>query len=161
MRSWLALLLCVGTYHLDAQGLQTKITDVISGDTFEFIDEDKEVVRFMLSEVDAPESGQEFSNEATAFSKKMLLKKKVTIEFRGKDFFGNKLAVVTLKNGSNIHELLLEQGLAMVRERKKDPQLLKVQEVAKSSKIGVWSLGEPVTPWVYRRQQTMLEAKSR
>lgn len=161
MRSWLVVLLCGGTFYVHAQGFQTKIISVINGDTYEFLDEDKEVVKVMLSEVDAPEPGQEFSDEASAFSKKILLKKKVTIEFKGKDFFGNKLAIITLKDGSKIHDQLLENGLAMVRERKKDPELLKIQELAKSSKIGLWSIEEPVTPWVYRRQQTMLQAKSR
>ncbi|MEM7106598.1 MAG: thermonuclease family protein [Bacteroidota bacterium] len=161
MRSWLVLLLCVGTCCLRAQNFQTKITGVVNGDTFEFLDEEKVVVRVLLSEVDAPEVGQEFSDEASAFSKKLLLKKKVTVEYKGKDFFGNKLAIITLKNGRKIHDLLLENGLAMVRERKKDPQLLKIQQQAKSSKVGVWSIKEPVTPWVYRRQQTMRQAKSR
>ena len=154
-------MLCSLTAQMNAQSFQAKIIGVTSGDTYEILDEDKEVVKFMLSEVDAPEPGQEFSEEALAFSKKLLLKKKVTIEFKGKDFFGNKLAVVTLKNGEKVHDLLLKEGLAMVRERKKDPQLLKTQSTAKSSKIGLWSIEEPVTPWVYRRQQTMRQAKSR
>ena len=157
----MVLLLCTCSFYIHAQGFQTKIVGIINGDTYELLDEDKEVVQVMLSEVDAPEPGQDFSDEATTFSKKLLLKKKVTIEFRGKDFFGNKLAILTLKDGSKIHDLLLENGLAMVRERKKDPELLKTQEVAKSSKIGLWSIEEPVTPWVYRRQQTMRQAKSR
>lgn len=155
------LTLYVLTAQVNAQSFQTKIIGVISGDTYEILGEDKEVVKFMLSEVDAPELGQEFSQDALDFSKKMLFKKNVTIEFKGKDFFGNKLAIVTLKNGIKLHDLLLEKGLAMVGERKKDPLLLQTQELAKSSKIGVWSVEEPVTPWVYRRQQTMRQAKSR
>ena len=161
MRSWLVLILLACAQTLCAQGFSSKVIGVVDGDTYQIIDEEKEMVKVMLSEVDAPELTQNFGPEALEFSKKLLLKKKVTIEFKGKDFFGNKLAIITLKDGRKIHELLLENGLAMVRERNKDKGLQSMQEGAKSSGIGLWSMDEPETPWVYRRKQTMLQAKSR
>lgn len=161
MRGLLIIGSCLWFSFLQAQEFSAKVVSVIDGNTFEIIDTDKEKVKIMLSMVDAPELGQPFAEEAKAFSGKLLLKKKVTVEYKGKDFFGNKLAKITLKNGEEVHKLLLSEGLAMVMERKKDAELLALQEKAKSGKVGLWIAEEIVTPWVYRRKQTMMQAKSR
>ena len=153
--------LMLGMHTLQAQEFSSKIVNIIDGNTFEIIDPDKETVKVMLSEVDAPELAQEHGEEARQFSEKLLLKKKVTIQYKGKDIFGNKLAKITLKNGQDVGQILLENGWAMVKERKKDNKLLTLQAKAKSSKAGVWITGNPTTPWAFRRQQTMMQAKSR
>ncbi len=153
------LLLSIPALH--AQEFSSRIINVIDGNTFEIVDPDKEIVKVMLSDVDAPELAQEHGEEARKFSEKLLLKKKVTVEFRGKDFFGNKLAEINLKNGEPVDKLLLENGWAMVKERKKDPVLVSIQARAKRAKKGLWISENPTTPWVFRRQQTMLQAKSR
>ncbi|WP_185154074.1 thermonuclease family protein [Fulvivirga sp. M361] len=161
MRSLLMICIYLGFSFLQAQEFSAKVISVMDGNTFEIIDPEKEKVKIMLSMVDAPELGQSFSEEAKAYAEKLLLKKKVTVEYQGKDFFGNKLAHITLKNGDEVHKLLLEQGLAMVMERKKDTELLAIQEKVKKEQIGLWASDDIVTPWVFRRKQTMLQAKSR
>lgn len=137
-----------------------KVITVIDGNTLEVLDENDEVVRFQLSEVDAPELGQEKGNEAKVFTETLMLKKKVVIERVGKDWLGNKLAVIQLKNGKLLHEELLKEGLGWA-SNKASSQSISLQDNAKDQKIGIWSIPEPTPPWIYRRQQTMLSAKAR
>ncbi|MCG8387603.1 MAG: thermonuclease family protein [Cytophagales bacterium] len=155
----LGFMLCL--HALQAQEFSSKIINVIDGNTFEIIDPSKETVKVMLSEVDAPELAQEHGEEARQFSEKLLLKKKVKVEFKGKDFLGNKLAKVTLKNDQDVGYILLENGWAMVKERTKNKKFLALQSKAKNDKLGLWVTENPTTPWVFRRQQTMIQAKSR
>lgn len=143
-----------------AQGFTGKVVNVIDGNTFEIVGEDNEVVKFMLSEVDCPESGQELADEAKAFTEKMILKKKVVVEVRGKDRWGNKLAIISLRNGKAIHEELLKEGLAWATEKASE-EVSTLQSEAKENKVGIWAVDEPTPPWVYRRKQTMLQPKSR
>ena len=160
MRRLLIIVFGLVISSLQAQEFAARVVTVIDGNTFEIIDPDKEKVKIMLSMVDAPELGQEYAQDAKAYAEKLLLRKKVTVEYQGKDFFGNKLARIVLKNGEEVHKLLLTQGLAMVMERKKDAELLTLQDKAKNGQIGLWASEDIMTPWVFRRKQTMLQAKT-
>lgn len=145
------------TYDQDFVGKVVKVTD---GNTFEIEDDNNEIFVLMLSEVDCPELGQLQGNEAKEFTEDLILKKKVAVELKGKDWLGNKLAVITLKNGSILHDELLKNGLGWASKKASDSSTL-LQTNAQQSKVGIWVEVEPTPPWVYRRQQTMMQAKSR
>ncbi|MEQ8925564.1 MAG: thermonuclease family protein [Fulvivirga sp.] len=145
------------TYDQDFTG---KVVNVIDGNTFEIENEDGEVIQFMLSEVDCPEFGQTLSDEAKAFTEDLILKKKVQVELKGKDWLGNRLAIITLRNGTVLHEELLKEGLGWA-DRKASTASSTLESRAKAKKMGLWNESEPTPPWIYRRQQTMMEAKSR
>jgi micrococcal nuclease len=144
----------------EAEDFVGKVVNVIDGNTFEILNEDNEVIKFMLSEVDCPEIGQELAEEAKAYIEKMVLKKKVIVEVSGKDRWGNKLAIIRLKNGTSVHEALLKEGLAWANE-KSSSEVETLQVIAQQNKKGIWSTHEPTPPWIYRRKQTMLQPKSR
>lgn len=137
-----------------------KVIAVIDGNTIEVETKEEGVIRVMLRAADCPELNQEFGEEAKAFTADLVFKKKVIIEIKGKDRWGNKLAVIKLKNGKILHEELIKKGLAWPPV-KSASQLASLAEQAKSKKEGLWSKEDPMEPWVYRRRQTMLQAKSR
>lgn len=143
-----------------ADQLSGKVVAVPDGNTIEILNEDKETVKIMLSNVDCPEQGQEYADEARAFTEKMVLKKKVVIQLAGKDRWGNKLGVVLLNNGKNLGHELVKAGLAWVKKDAEEA-LNNMQTEAKSGKIGLWTNDNPTPPWVYRRQQTMMAPKGR
>ena len=78
---------------------------------------------------------------------------------KGKDRWGNKLAIIKLKNGKVLHEELIKKGYAWPPIRSAS-QLTTLAEQAKNKKEGLWSSEDPVEPWVFRRKQTMLQPKS-
>lgn len=137
-----------------------KVVNVIDGNTFEVEIENGEVIKLMLSEVDCPELGQAMGEEARLFSDDLILKKKVTIELKGKDWLGNKLAILTLRNGKVLHEELLQNGLAWASNKASNTASA-MEASAKNEGLGLWSQSEPTPPWIFRRQQTMLQSKSR
>lgn len=137
-----------------------KVIRVIDGNTIEILDSEKEVIKIMLSEVDCPEPGQEFSEEAKKLTEKLVLKKRVVVELKGKDRWGNKLGQVMLNNGKLLHHELLQSGLAWAKEED-DEALVNMQAAAKASKSGLWISEDPTPPWIYRRQQTMMAPKGR
>ncbi|MEP2773252.1 MAG: thermonuclease family protein [Fulvivirga sp.] len=138
---------------------QGKVIAVEDGNTIEVETKEEGVIKVMLSEADCPELTQEFGEEAKAFTIDLIYKKKVIVEMKGKDRWGNKLAVIKLKNGKTLHEELIKNGLAWPPV-KSASQLASLAEQAKSKKEGLWSAEDPMEPWVYRRKQTMLQPKS-
>lgn len=140
------------------QIISGKVIRVIDGNTIEILDSEKEVIKVMLSEVDCPEPGQEYAEEAKKFTEKLVLKKRVVVELKGKDRWGNKLGLITLNNGKLLHHELLKQGLAWNKEED-NTALAGMQQAAKSSKSGLWKNEDPTPPWIYRRQQTMMAPK--
>ena len=138
------------------------VVKVIDGNTVEIKTSEDEFLLVVLKEVDSPELGQLFGDEAKQFTEKMLLNKKVFVEMKGKDMWGNRLVGITLKNGKDVEVELLEAGFAWHNTLKSsNEQLAAIEKYSKEKKIGLWSEENPTAPWIYRRQQTMTTAKSR
>lgn len=148
---------------------QEKITDennrekavvnkVIDGDTIkvEFKAGEYETIRLLL--IDTPETvspnvpEQPFGKEASDFMKQTLIKDTVIEIERGieeRDKYGRLLAYVW-KDGKNINEELLRQGLARVAyvyepNTKYLDEFKKAEQEAKEKGIGIWSIDGYVT----------------
>ena len=78
---------------------QGKVVAIEDGNTIEIETKEEGIIKVMLSEADCPELTQEFGEEAKAFTTDLIYKKKVIVEMKGKDRWGNKLAIIKLKNG--------------------------------------------------------------
>ena len=155
--------LCFGNiYGLnDKQGVAVKVINVIDGNTVEILTEENEVYKIILKEVDSPEIGQEYGDQAKKFTEGLLLKKKVFVEMKGKDMWGNRLASITLKNGKKMEEELLKAGMAWHNTLKStDKSLAQLESNTKDKKVGLWANTDPMAPWIFRRQQSMTSAKS-
>lgn len=96
MKLFAAFLLSLSTAALLANDMMGKVVRVIDGNTIEVAADDNEVYKLMLAEIDCPELGQEFGEPARRFLEKKILNKKVTVAWRGKDRWGNLLAVVMI-----------------------------------------------------------------
>lgn len=138
--------------------LSGKVKSVIDGNTLEIEGDNSETYTIQLAGIDSPELGQEYGDHAKAHLEKLTLQKNVTISIVGKDRWGNQQA--TLMMGTvDIRLELLKEGLAWTAERNPQPELESVKEFAKKNTKGLWSKENPTPPWVYRRQQTMLQVK--
>ena len=164
MIRFLLLLLMIGIACFSAMAasevLEAKVLAVVDGNTLEVKSADGEVYTVMLKGVDSPELQQEFGDEARVFLEKLVLKKNVKIALEGKDRWGNRLAVVWMKGVVDLRVELLKAGLAWTAERNPLPELENVRKEAQEKEKGIWASDEPTPPWVFRRQQTMLQEKS-
>ena len=146
-------------FSVCAQEMEGTVTAIIDGNTIEFQTHENDVFKFVLADIDCPELEQDFGLEAKVFLEKLLTGKISSITVEGKDRLGNRVGVLRYK-GRDPRLDLLARGLAWTAEKKPELQLEQLKEVAKSSGKGLWKQENPTPPWVFRRQQTMLVAKS-
>lgn len=137
-----------------------KVTTVIDGNTVEVLGDDNEKHKVILTGIDCPELTQAFGENAKRHLEKMILNKKVVVKFKGKDTWGNRLAIVLIKGETDPRIDLLKEGLAWTSERNPDPALENLRICAQEKGKGLWKEPTPTPPWTYRREQTMMEAKS-
>jgi endonuclease YncB( thermonuclease family) len=157
----IALLLFIMSPALASDLVSGKVTAVIDGNTVEVLADDQQTHRIQLSDIDSPELSQSFGEEARKELEKLVLHKTVTIEFKGKDRRGNALGIVLVKGKDDPRIALLKDGLAWTAEQNPDAALEVHRAQAQQKGKGLWKESNPTPPWTFRRQQTMLEAKSR
>jgi len=139
--------------------ISAKVVSVINGNTLEVIGEDNETRVVKLAGIDTPELSQEYGDKARKFLTKLVLEKNVTIQITGKDRKGTNLAIVTDENQNDLRVELLKEGLAWTAERNPTPELEALRVRAQEKGKGLWKQDSPTAPWIYRRQQSMMEAK--
>ena len=136
-----------------------KVVDVIDGNTLLVIDNYQDTISVILKSIDCPELNQEMGKKAKAFTIEKCLGLTVAVELFGKDRFGNDIASITVHN-TDLSKSLLEAGLAWFYHRNKgDMTLASIEKNSRAKKIGIWEGENPVEPWIFRRQQSMLTPK--
>ncbi len=154
------VLMSIGISTKAEEVLKGKVINVIDGNTFELMAEDNESYKIVLFGVDSPELGQEYGDKAKKLLEKLLLNKSITTTIQGKDRWGNRLGVTVLEKDLDPRIELLSAGLAWTAEKNPLQELEAVKEKAKQKGKGLWKETDPTPPWIYRRQQTMLQAKT-
>jgi len=140
--------------------IHAMVREVIDGNTIMIETWDHENHKILLHGIDSPEPGQDYSVESKQMLESLLLKKSVTITIHGKDRHGNRLGEIHIDGAPNPQRELVKAGLAWTTEKAVDPELEALKEEARQKYAGLWQDPNPTPPWVYRRQQTMAEAKS-
>jgi micrococcal nuclease len=122
---------------------------VVDGDTFQ-IKFNGKLEKVRLIGVDTPETvnpnvpKEYFGKEASDFTKKMISKKNVRLEFdvQQRDKYGRLLCYVYLEDGRMLNEILLEEGYASVMtvppNVKYSKRFLKLQQDSRNNKKGLW-----------------------
>ncbi|MBL7859092.1 MAG: thermonuclease family protein [Cyclobacteriaceae bacterium] len=150
----------VGTPILKANDVfSVRVVTVLDGNTLEVRGSDNEIKKIVLAEIDSPELGQAFGDKAKKFLEKLLLEKNVWVRITGKDRRGNYLAIVMIGDKVDARVELLKEGLAWTAERNPNPELESYRMKAQEKGRGLWKEDNQTPPWVYRREQSMLEAK--
>jgi micrococcal nuclease len=137
-----------------------QVTAVLDGNTMEISFSNSEVRKVLFAGIDSPELGQESGQDAKKFLEKIVLKKNVTVQFKGKDRFGNHLAVVKIKGNVDAGIEVLKKGFAWTSEKDPNEELERYRITAQQSRSGLWKQENPIPPWTYRRQQAMLTPKT-
>jgi micrococcal nuclease len=152
--------LALATSGFAEEVLKGKVVTVIDGNTIEMVAEDNELYKILLYGIDSPELGQEFGEKAKKVLEKMILDKNVQVKIQGKDRWGNRLGIVLIGGTRDPRHELLEAGLAWTAERNPIQELEAIREKAQEKGKGLWKEQDPTPPWIYRRQQTLLQFKS-
>lgn len=137
------------------------VVSILDGNTLEVRSTGNEKIKVFLYGIDCPELGQAFGNKAKAYLEKILLNRQVTVEFVKRDRVGNQYALVTTDIGVDPRIDLLREGLAWTMEDVKVSELEPYRSFAQQKRKGLWHETKPTPPWIYRREQSMLQPKGR
>jgi endonuclease YncB( thermonuclease family) len=155
------LAVLTGLNHLGAaEEITGKVVSVIDGNTIQIESKERGLQKILLAGIDCPEIAQDFGGEAKLLLEKLVLKKNVLVELKGKDRSGNYLGVVMVDEDDDIRVKLLKAGLAWTAEKNPDVNLEGYRQWAQQKGKGLWKDPAPVAPWIFRRQQTMIQPKS-
>ncbi len=142
--------------------MKGKVVKVFDGNTIELQTLDDELYRMKLLAVDCPEIDQPYGKEAKKYTEKRVLNKHVTVKLFGKDRKGNRLVVVVLGRNKILNEQLLKDGFAWhYKMNHEKVEFTQLEDNAKHHKKGLWAEESPTPPWIFRKRQSMMVAKSR
>lgn len=147
------LIILFGFNFSFAEMLKGKVVGVSDGDTITLLLEGNKPVRIRLAQIDAPEKHQDFGQKSKQSLSEMIYMKEVTVKVWDTDRYGRIVGQI-FDNGTDINLEQVKRGMAWVYTRyAKDPEYFKAMEIAKSKKIGLWSMPNPVPPWEFRRKK--------
>lgn len=151
--------LLLSSVMLRAELIAGKVVTVIDGNTLEVFTPENETYKVLLFGIDCPELGQEYGEKAKQYLEKLILNKEVSVEIQGKDRWGNRLGIILIE-GVDPREELLKEGLAWTSEKNPIESFEAIKEKSKVKGKGLWEEQNPTPPWIYRRQQTVMQPKS-
>lgn len=131
-----------------------QVVAVLDGDTITFRETgkpaDKPPEDIRLSQIDAPERGQSFGQQARESLSSLVHGKRVKIDVMGEDRHGRSLGKLRV-DGADINLEQVKRGMAWVDlEQAKDPVYEEGERLARSAHVGLWSQPNPMPPWEYR-----------
>lgn len=162
----IAILLLLVTFGTEAQTVvKGVVIEVLEGDIVKVCALEGDTLSVKFNHIECPEIAQSFGDKAKAFTKKLSLKKEVTITYKEMDRDRNAMGTVYLTNGKDIAAELLAQGLAWhyVKGLSLDSNTalyLQLEQKAKERKKGLWKEPNPIAPWTFRSHQNKWEGKT-
>ncbi|GEM_PF-1303255 len=149
-----------GEYGPGTDELLGTVSEVVDGNTILVKTREGEEYKVVMHGIDSPEPGQRYADQSKELLKKLLLKKDVTITLHSRDRHGNRIGTIAVEGSPDPRHELLKSGLAWPAERHNEPELEALKEEARQKNIGIWEEENPTPPWTFRRQQSMMDAKS-
>ena len=110
-------------------------------------------IKVRLHGIDSPERKQPYGEIARSFIHKNFLYKTFIIKEIDIDRYKRVVAILYLKNGISLQEILLQYGMAWVWPRycNNCEEWEDVQNKSKQDNIGLWGTHNPIPPWEWRK----------
>ncbi len=127
-----------------------RVVGVLDGDTIRVANAEISVVTVRLEGIDAPESAQEFGQEAKTYLHDLISNKQVTVQWKERDKYQRLLGYVFHEN-ELVNRSLVENGFAwQFTKYNSSPALKAIEQSARDQKIGLWKNPKPIPPWDWR-----------
>ncbi|MFY7816368.1 MAG: thermonuclease family protein [Chryseobacterium taeanense] len=154
MKKNICVLFSLISISLVAQ-IKGKVIKIKDGDTIVVLLEDKTEQTLRLAEVDCPESGQAFGNNAKHFTSEQVFGKNIIFYKVGKDRYGRSVAGVFYDGDKYLSREIVKAGFGWwYFKASKNTELQKFQDEAKERKWGLWVDKTAIAPWEYRKNKT-------
>lgn len=130
-----------------------EVVRVIDGDTVALQGTFGEIV-LRIWGIDAPEMNQPYGLESKAFLAELCLGEKVNVQVADVDRYKRRVARVTLPDGRDIGNSMLEAGMAWwaAQYAAHDTEKRRLQGEARAAGRGLWKLKTATPPWLWRRR---------
>ena len=136
----------------DHAQLHLRVVGVHDGDTITGLDETKIQYKIRLDAIDAPELGQPFGQASKKALSEKVFGKDVVVIPKTKDKYGRTVGHILI-DGKDVNLLMLEEGMAWhYKHYDHNARLARVEDEARVAKKGLWSDGDPVPPWEWRKE---------
>ena len=137
--------------------LTIQAVHIADGDTFEGRD-GSQTYRIRLHGIDAPEKGQDFSRKSRETLGRLCKNGPLKAVVVQKDRYGRWVCEVFDRNGQSVNKAMVREGMAWhFRRYSSDREVARLESEARSAKVGLWSLDNPIPPWEYRKDSTARE----
>lgn len=137
---------------VEADAYSARVVGIVDGDTIDVLLEGNGSVRVRLASIDCPERGQPFSQRAKQRCSELCFGRDVRVVKTGTSY-GRWVAFVYV-DGEFVQHELLRSGLAWFATRyADDAEMQRLEDMARRSRIGLWSEANPVPPWEWRRER--------
>lgn len=140
-----------------ANALRGTVTGVHDGDTLTLGTSEGGIYKVRLDSIDAPELDQPFGSSSQVALSSAVLGKYVEVTYSKKDHYGRIVGAVFDSNCAYVNLSQVATGMAWFYKAYQCEisatvrgQFAQAQDAAMTMKIGLWSQGDPVEPWVYR-----------
>ncbi len=136
-----------------SESFKGMVIGVYSGDTIVVSIDNNKQLKVRLDGIDCPEVDQEYGDSAKMTTVALCFKKNVRIEKAGVDTYGRTLAFVYVGDIC-LNKELLRLGMAWhYKQYNGDPELAKLEDEARTNKVGLWSQENPEAPWDFRHKK--------
>lgn len=130
-----------------------EVVSVADGDTFTMKTITNEKVKVRLYGIDAPERGQDFGTKSRKLLNDLCYGKIVEVVVEDIDQYDRTLGTVYV-DGVNVNEEMVRNGLAWYYSHFVDNHRLdSLEQVARSEKLNIWSMENPMSPFEYRKKK--------
>ncbi len=144
----------------DPGTLEGKVVRIADGDTITVL-VDRTQVKVRLSEIDAPERAQDYSQRSRQALADLVFGKEVKVVTHGKDRYGRVIGDVFV-GGNSVNEIMVRQGWAWnFVKYSKSPHLAELEHEARAEGRGLWAGKNPIPPWEYRAEQARKRQEKR
>lgn len=143
---------------LPAATLSGRVVKIADGDTLTIlVGEKQEKIR--LSDIDTPERKQPYGTRAKQALAELTFGKLIIVLTTKRDRYGRLIGHITV-DGLDVNAELVRLGFAWVYRRySNDPELLRLEAVARTERLGLWADSNPIPPWEWRRgRRTTVDA---
>lgn len=146
------------------EAVVAKVIAVIDGDTLLLMPLDSGQIqprfyKLRLANIDAPERGQPFAEEAKRALANLVLHQQVSVLTVATDSYGRYIGWVTLDRGLGaemaVNAELVQRGWAWALSRGRQPHLRMAQQEARRAGRGLWAEPNAVPPWVWRKKKAL------
>lgn len=116
-----------------------------------------EQIKVRIAAIDAPEKKQPYGQRSRQALSRLCYAEKAVVTERDTDRYGRTVADVSC-NGQDAGSRMVSEGWAWVYDynkiaTKRGGGLFRLQDIARTQRLGLWADAKPVPPWDWRKSQ--------